>query len=75
MKEGIVLIILGAAITIFSHPKMTKPSMSRLFNEGLVTPRREKPEKTEVIKGAGPHLSLFIIGVILIILGAILMFS
>lgn len=46
--------------------------MSRLFNEGLVTPRQVKPEKAEVVKYAGPNLSLFAIGIIFMILSLLL---
>jgi hypothetical protein len=46
--------------------------MNRLFNEGLVTPQKPKPEKSEILKHAGPNLSLFIIGAILIFIGILL---
>lgn len=68
----ITLLLVGLVLVIFSHPAVSRFVMSRLFNEGIVTPRDIKPEKTEVVKYAGPNLSLFGVGVILIFLSLIL---
>lgn len=69
---NLVIFFLGLLIAIFSYPKIMSKVMSRLFNEGLVTPRIVKPEKAEVIKFAGPNLSLFVIGIILMLIAIIL---
>ena len=67
-----ILFFIGLLLTIFSHPKVLRFVMSRLFNEGLVTPRALKPEKAELVKYAGSNLSLFAIGVVLMLLSLIL---
>ncbi len=69
---SLVIFILGLLLVIFSHPKVMRFVMARLFNEGLVTPRRVAPEKAEIIRFAGPNLSLFLIGAILIVVGIIM---
>lgn len=70
--NGIILIILGLIIIVFSYPKISNQIMSRLYNEGFVTPKRVKPENAEIIRYAGPQISLFAIGAILIFIGIIL---
>lgn len=70
--NGIILIILGFLIILFSFPKIRRPIMARLMNEGIVTPESIKPEKVELIKYTGPSISIFGIGIILIIIGIIL---
>lgn len=67
-----IVFLFGLLIAIFSHPKIMRYVMSRLFNEGLVTPRAYKPEKAEILKFAGPNLSLFGIGVLLMLLSFII---
>ena len=67
--EKIILILLGISMLIFSFPKIRMPIMNRLFNEGVVTPRRVPPEGSEIIKSTGPSISLFAIGVVLVIIG------
>ena len=42
--------------------------MSRLMNEGVVTPKIVKTEDAEIIKYAGPNLSLLFIGILLMII-------
>ncbi len=69
---NLVIFLLGLLLVIFSHPKILRSTMSRLMNEGLVTPRVIKPEKAEVIKFAGPNLSLFAVGIVLMLLSIIL---
>lgn len=69
---GRIIFLLGLLIAIFSHPRVNRFFMSRLFNEGLVTPKTLKPEKAELIRFAGPNLSLFAIGLVLMLLGIIL---
>lgn len=68
----LILFLIGLLLTIFSHPKVIRGIMSRLFNEGLLTPRVVKPEKAEVIKFAGPNLSLFAIGIVLMLIAVLL---
>jgi len=70
--NGIILIVLGILITLFSFPRISSQIMARLFNEGFVTPKKIKPEDAEIIRHAGPHISIFAIGFILIFIGAIL---
>jgi len=70
--KSLLLILVGLLIIIFSRPVFLRPLMNRLFNEGLVTPQKPKPEKSEILKHAGPNLSLFIIGAILIFIGILL---
>lgn len=71
-KESIILFAAGILTILLSHPRFSRPAITRLFNEGVITPKRVKPEKSEVIKYAGPSLSLFLIGIILIIIGFLL---
>lgn len=71
-KESIIFFVAGTLIILLSHPRFTREAITRLFNEGIITPKKIKPEKSEVIKYAGPNLSLFLIGVILIIIGFLL---
>lgn len=75
MKEGLVLIIIGVGIAFLSHPRISQSFFSRLANEGLLTPRQLRPEKTELLKYAGPHLSLFFVGVVLVIIGIYLLLT
>lgn len=42
--------------------------MSRLINEGLVTPRMVPEKKVEFIKHAGVNLSFLLLGILLIII-------
>ncbi len=63
------LILLGLLIILLAFPQIREPLLARLYNEGLLTPRYVKPEKAELIKFAGPNLSLFLLGLILIIIG------
>lgn len=67
-----ILIIIGVLIVIFSFPRVRRPIMSRLFNEGVVTPKRVKPEDTQIIQNTGPSTSLFAIGIVLIIIGIVI---
>lgn len=64
-----VVFLAGLAIAVFSHPKVMRFFMARLINEGVITPRNVKPEDAEIIKYAGPHLSLLFIGILLMIIG------
>lgn len=70
--NGIILIILGTLIIIFSQPKFRVPFMARLFNEGFVTPKLIRPEDAEIVKFTGANFSLLFIGTILILLGIII---
>lgn len=72
MNERLILIVLGIGFILFSFPQIRAPIMTRLFNEGFVTPKRVKSEEAEIIKFAGPNVSLLMIGVVLIIIGIIL---
>jgi len=65
--SSLILFITGLLLAIFSHPKIMGFVMTRLFNEGIVTQRKVQPEKAEIIKFAGPNLSLFFVGVLLMI--------
>jgi hypothetical protein len=67
-----ILIIFGLLVCVSANPRLREPIVQRLINEGLVTPQRVKPEKAELIRFAGPNMSLFIIGAILIIIGIII---
>ena len=67
-----LLIIVGIIIIILSHPKILQPFMTRLFNEGIITPQRVKREDAEIIQYAGPNISLFAIGVIFILIGILI---
>ena len=70
--DRLILITFGVLIILFSFPKIRLPIMNRLFNEGVVTPRRVPPEGSEIIKSTGPSISLFAIGVVLVIIGIII---
>ena len=69
---NVILIAVGGLIIIFSFPHVRMPIMARLFNEGMVTPKRVKPEDAEIIKNTGPSITLFAIGVILTLIGIII---
>jgi len=73
MNRAVFLI--GLLLAILSHPKIKDKVFARLMNEGLVTPKQLPPEKSELIRFAGPNLSLLLIGVILMIIGAILEYT
>lgn len=75
MNYGILLIIIGVAIALLAYPKFRRPIVSRLFNEGLVTPKIVAPEKAEVIKFAGADMSLFAIGFALMLIGLIILLN
>ena len=64
---SLAIFFIGLLLAIFAHPKIMNFIMTRLFNEGIVSQRRIPPEKTEIIKFAGPNLSLFFVGVLLMI--------
>lgn len=66
---NVVVFIAGLLLATFSHPKVMRFVMTRLFNEGLVVPKVIDPQKAELIRFAGPNLSLFALGVILMIIG------
>jgi len=68
----LAVFLLGLLLAILSHPKILGPVVSRLANEGIVTQRPIPRRDAEVIKHAGPNLSLFFIGLILILLGIII---
>ena len=68
---NVVVFVAGLLLAIFSHPKIMRFVMTRLFNEGLVVPKVIAPRKAELIRFAGPNLSLFTVGVILIIISAV----
>ena len=70
--EKIILILLGLAMILLSSPNIRQPIMVRLFNEGIVTPKVIEPKEGEIIRNAGPNVSLFVIGIIFIIIGIIL---
>ena len=70
--SGLILFIAGLLLAIFSHPKIMGFVMTRLFNEGIVTQRKVQPEKAEIIKFAGPNLSLFFVGIIVMLLGILI---
>jgi len=69
---SLALFIIGLLLAIFSHPKVMRFVMTRLFNEGIVTPKNLSREKTEIIRFAGPNLSLFFIGAILMLIAIII---
>lgn len=71
MNYGILFIIAGVLIMFFANPKIARPLMARLQNEGLVIPRRYKPRDVEVIKHGGRELSIFAIGFVLFFFGLI----
>ena len=62
------LFLFGLAVAIFSHPRVMRFFMSRAYNEGVVTPKIVKTEDAEIIKYAGPNLSLLFIGILLMII-------
>ena len=66
---NVALFLLGLAIAVFAHPKVMRFFMTRLMNEGVITPKVVKPEDAELIKHAGPNLSLLFVGILLMIIG------
>lgn len=69
---SLIIFLIGLALCVFAHPKVKNFVMARLFNEAILTPKVVEPEKAEVIRFAGPNLSLLAIGVVLMLLGIIL---
>ena len=69
---SIALFVIGFLLAVFSHPAVMRFVMNRLGNEGIVTPKKLKPEKVEFIRYAGANLSLFGIAVILMLLAVII---
>lgn len=69
---SLLVFLLGLLLTLLSIPKVSNFILPRLINEGLLTPKEPKPEKAELIRYAGPRLSLFAVGIILMFLGIIL---
>ncbi len=72
---SLLFFIVGLLLAILSHPKIKDKVFGRLMNEGLLTPKQLPPEKSELIRFAGPNLSLFLIGIILMIVGAIIEYT
>lgn len=68
----LILFLAGLAITIFSHPKVSHYVMSRLFNEGVVTPKAVSEKEAEIIRYGGARLGLFLIGIILMLISLII---
>ena len=75
MNYGIILMLAGGAIMIFAHPKISRRIMTRLFNEGFVTPQRPSMEKTEILTGSGPAFTIFFLGFILFFIGLLLLLT
>ena len=69
---NLLIFLIGLAICILSHPKVLRPLMTRLFNEGIVSPKQVSAESAEVIKFAGPNISLFLIGIIIMLISFII---
>jgi hypothetical protein len=63
---------IGLFLCIFSHPKVMGFVMKRLLNERLVPAKKVSREQGEIIRFAGPNLSLFFVGAILIVLSMVL---
>ncbi|KKW29311.1 MAG: hypothetical protein A3K06_03015 [Candidatus Doudnabacteria bacterium RIFCSPHIGHO2_01_52_17] len=60
---SILFFIIGIILLLLSHPKINRTVMARLYNEGWVTPQTPPPEKAEIVRDAGPRMSLVILGV------------
>jgi len=63
----ILLLIAGVAVLIFSHPRVSRFILSRLYNEGWVTPQNPPLEKTIIVQHTGPRVTLILIGVVLML--------
>lgn len=72
---NLIIFLLGFAVAVFSHPRVMRFFMSRVINEGLVTPKIVKPENGEIVKYMGPHLSLLLIGCVLMLISVILAYA
>ncbi len=70
--ERIVLLGIGVFLIIFSHPRIRRPVMLRLFNEGIVEPKIVKPEAAQIIKHTDGNLTLLLIGIAFIMIGIII---
>jgi hypothetical protein len=64
-------IVLGAATIAISFPYIRQQTIGRLQDSQILPKIKLKPTDREIISYAGPDLSLFIIGVFLIIIGFI----
>ena len=63
----IILFVCGLAVLIFSHPLVSRFILSRLYNEGWVTPQNPPLEKTIIVQHTGPRVTLILIGVVLML--------
>lgn len=68
MTARLTIFLLGLGLAIFSHPRLRHVVMSRLANEGVVTPKTLPAAKTEIIRHAGSSLGLLFLGVALMLL-------
>ena len=66
-----VFMIAGSLAVLFSFPKIRLLTIGRLQRAGVVSKIKLKPKDRELFSGAGPNLSLFILGVMMIALGAL----
>ena len=70
--ENFAVITLGIGMIALAFPNISHRIFARLFNEGFVTPKQVRPEDAEIIKYAGPNLSLLVLGAIIIIAGVVI---
>ncbi len=69
---SLIFLILGLAFLLLAHPRLRLAIIGRLFNEGLITPQQRSPKKSELIRFAGPNISLFGLGMIFLLLSMII---
>lgn len=65
-------IALGIFTVAISFPKVKAMTIGRLQEQGIVPKLKPRKGETEIIYGAGPNISLFFIGIIIIIFGIFL---
>ncbi|MCL5435632.1 MAG: hypothetical protein M1275_00960 [Patescibacteria group bacterium] len=65
------LIALGAALIVISFPNIRRQTVGRLQDSEILPKINLKPRDQEILSGAGPDLSLLILGVALVALGVI----
>lgn len=63
------LLATGAGFVLISFPKIRHYTINRLQSADYLPKIKLKPKDQELIAGAGPNLSLFIVGAALIGLG------
>ena len=66
-----MLIVVGAVLILISFPKIRASTLGRLQTAEILPKIKLKPRDQEIVSGAGPNLSLMIMGFVLMAVGVI----